>query len=94
MLTCNGGESVRTSVIVILNICTSLANTLFLDYGNKIHDRYRYSNIVNDWKAAIGLQAVDGLQPSDYLYELAGKHIQGEVDCTGRLEINQLHKYF
>lgn len=50
------------------------------DYGNKIHDKYRYSNIVNDWKAAIGLQAVDGLQPSDYLYELAGKHIQGEVD--------------
>ena len=45
---------------------------------------YKYKDkkysIVNDWKTAIGLQAVDGLQPSDYLYELAGKHIQGEMD--------------
>ncbi len=44
---------------------------------------YQYKNkkysIVNDWKTAIGLQAVDGLQPSDYLYELAGKHIEGEI---------------
>lgn len=50
------------------------------DYDNKIQNKHRYSNLVNDWKAAIGLQAVDGLQPSDYLYELAGKHIQGEID--------------
>lgn len=47
---------------------------------NEQNQNYRFSNIVNDWKAAIGLQAVDGLQPSDYLYELAGKHIQGEID--------------
>ena len=47
-------------------------------------EEYQYKNkkysIVNDWKTAIGLQAVDGLQPSDYLYELAGKHIEGEID--------------
>lgn len=45
---------------------------------NKIN-KYNRSDVVNDWKAAIGLQAVDGLQPSEYLYELAGKHIQGEI---------------
>ena len=48
-------------------------------YNNSGTKAKPYS-IVNDWKAAIGLQAVDGLQPSDYLYELAGKHIQGEMD--------------
>ena len=31
------------------------------------------------WKAAIGLQDVDGLQVSDYLVSLAYKHIDGEI---------------
>ena len=43
------------------------------------------------WKTAIGLQAVDGLQTSDYLKDTAVKHIEGEStyqwilpiqDCT------------
>lgn len=54
-----------------------------VDKTNKLNEKKRYtdtSTVVNDWKAAIGLQAVDGLEPSDYLYELAGKHIQGEID--------------
>ena len=32
------------------------------------------------WRTAIGLQAVDGLQTSDYLKETACKHIAGEID--------------
>lgn len=32
------------------------------------------------WQAAIGLQAVDGLQTSDYLKATARKHIEGEID--------------
>ena len=32
------------------------------------------------WRTAIGLQAVDGLQTSDYLKETAKKHIEGEID--------------
>lgn len=32
------------------------------------------------WRTAIGLQAVDGLQPSEYLKETARKHIEGEID--------------
>ena len=44
------------------------------------------------WKTAIGLQAVDGLQTSDYLKDTAVKHIEGDIsiyqwilpiqDCT------------
>ena len=32
------------------------------------------------WRMAIGLQAVDGLQTSDYLKATAIKHIEGEID--------------
>lgn len=42
--------------------------------------KYNKEQRVNRWKTAIGLQAVDGLQPSNYLYELAGKHIEGELN--------------
>lgn len=31
------------------------------------------------WKTAIGLQAVDGLQTSDYLKETAARHIEGDI---------------
>ena len=31
------------------------------------------------WQAAIGLQAVDGLQTSDYLHDTATRHIEGDV---------------
>lgn len=31
------------------------------------------------WQAAIGLQDVDGLKPSEYLYETAKKNIDGEI---------------
>lgn len=31
------------------------------------------------WRTAIGLQAVDGLVPSDYLVETARKHIDGDI---------------
>ena len=31
------------------------------------------------WQTAIGLQAVDGLKPSDYLIHTAYKHIEGDI---------------
>ena len=39
------------------------------------------------WQTAIGLQDVDGLKPSEYLYETAKKNIDGEisVDEAGKL---------
>lgn len=47
---------------------------------------------INNWKTAIGLQAVDGLTPSEYLYELAGRHIDGELEID---EVRKfLHSYY
>ena len=31
------------------------------------------------WQTAIGLQAVDGLKPSDYLMQTAKQHIEGDI---------------
>ena len=39
------------------------------------HKRARFSA----WRTAIGLQDVDGLRVSDYLKEIAVKHIEGEI---------------
>ena len=39
------------------------------------------------WRTAIGLQAVDGLQTSDYLKETAQKHIEGEIDIDQAREL-------
>ncbi len=33
----------------------------------------------NAWQTAVGLQAVDGLTPSEYLYETAKQHIEGDI---------------
>ena len=43
------------------------------------------------WQTAIGLQAVDGLQPSDYLIETARKDIEGEINID---EVEQLIKSY
>lgn len=43
------------------------------------------------WQTAIGLQAVDGLQTSDYLKQTARKHIEGEIDID---EARQLIKNY
>lgn len=39
------------------------------------------------WQTAIGLQAVDGLQTSDYLKATACKHIEGEIDIDEAREL-------
>ena len=49
----------------------------------EMDNRYNdYTEKIGQWKTAVGLQAVDGLQPSDYLYSLAGKHIEGQIGIT------------
>jgi fido (protein-threonine AMPylation protein) len=35
------------------------------------------------WKTGIGLQAVDGIMPSEYLYRLAEQNIDGKIDNAG-----------
>ncbi len=39
------------------------------------------------WKVAIGLQAVDGLQVSNYLLELARRNIEGEITIDEVIEL-------
>lgn len=43
------------------------------------------------WQTAIGLQAVDGLKPSEYLLETARKHIEGDITIE---EVQQLIKTY
>ena len=43
------------------------------------------------WQTAIGLQAVDGLKPSDYLIKTARKHIEGDITID---EVQQLIKSY
>ena len=44
-----------------------------------------------NWSIAIGLQAVDGLQVSDYLIELAEKNIKGELTSDEVSELLNEH---
>ena len=43
------------------------------------------------WRVAIGLQAVDGLQVSEYLLELARKNIEGELTIDEVIELINKH---
>ena len=43
------------------------------------------------WRTAIGLQAVDGLQTSEYLLETALKHIEGEIDIDEACQLIQTY---
>ena len=46
-----------------------------------------------DWKTAIGLQKVDGLEPSDYLIETARQNIEGDITIEEvKLRIDSYYK--
>lgn len=57
-----------------------------VDY-NIIHNANDKQYVKQCWEMAIGLQAVDDLSPSGYLYELADKNIEGRLTNE---EIEQL----
>ena len=44
------------------------------------------------WSIATGLQAVDGLKPSKYLYEIASQNIEGEISLDESRKL--LHAYY
>lgn len=51
------------------------------------------SALANAWAVGIGLQAVDGLEPSRYLLELANKNIQGHFTFDkAQSMINEYYK--
>ena len=46
----------------------------------------------DNWACAIGLQQVDGLTPSKYLFETARRNIEGEISIE---EVkNLIHSYY
>lgn len=45
-----------------------------------------------NWQTAIGLQAVDGLRPSEYLLEVAGRNIEGEITLEESHRL--IHSYY
>ena len=59
----------------------------YLREGNKSQ-----AEQAEDWKVAIGLQAVDGLKPSEYLLETARRNIDGEIDMEDVSCL--LHQYY
>ena len=54
-----------------------ITNSPFEEYIN-CGDSEKKERAIN-WRAAIGLQAVDGLRVSDYLIEIARRNIEGEI---------------
>lgn len=49
------------------------------DYKIKTYKCDR-EELINNWEVAAGLQAVDNLRPSDYLYSQVEKHIEGKLN--------------
>ncbi len=45
-----------------------------------------------NWQTAIGLQTVDGLRPSEYLLEVAGRNIEGEITLEESHRL--IHSYY
>ena len=43
------------------------------------HVKPSRQEFANNWKAAIGLQAVDGLHVSEFLLDVAKRNIDGEI---------------
>ena len=67
---------------------TEKTKQVYLDFDEYIvasepHKRER----ADAWRAAIGLQAVDGLQVSDYLKQTARRHIEGEISIDEAKEL-------
>ena len=47
--------------------------------------------IANNWKAAIGLQAVDNLQVSEFLLDIAKRNIEGEITIDEAIILIEAH---
>lgn len=47
---------------------------------------------VEMWQTSIGLQKVDGLEPTEYLYEIAKQNIDGKIDIEGAKKL--IYSYY
>ena len=70
-----------------------MAKQLYIDFDGYIRQgEPDMAERAAEWKVAIGLQAVDGLTPSEYLQETAKRNIEGEINID---EVSQLlHQYY
>lgn len=57
-----------------------MAKQLYIDFDEYIRQgEPEAATSAKQWKTAIGLQAVDGLKPSQYLIETARRNIEGDI---------------
>ena len=61
----------------------------FEEYINQ-DDPVKKERAIN-WRAAIGLQAVDGLRVSDFLMEIARRNIEGEISMDEAQKLIEAH---
>ena len=61
----------------------------FEEYINQ-DDHVKKERAIN-WRAAIGLQAVDGLRVSDFLIEIARRNIEGEITIDEAQKLIEAH---
>jgi hypothetical protein len=47
--------------------------------------------VANNWKVAIGLQAVDNLQVSEFLLDIAKRNIEGEITIDEAIVLIEAH---
>ena len=47
--------------------------------------------VANNWKVAIGLQAVDNLQVSEFLLDIAKRNIDGEITIDEAIALIKAH---
>ena len=67
----------ETSTTESINLVTSMKKDLFKEYIRQSQPGRREKAYA--WHTAIGLQDVDGLQPSEYLVRTAIRNIEGEI---------------
>lgn len=76
----------RVIILLVIYVDYTKLNEYLL---NKKTDDYEKSYA---WKTAIGLQKVDNLEPSEYLYETARKSIENEISFQEAKEL--IHSYY
>lgn len=62
-----------------------MKDELFEEYSMEMEPSKYYKTYA--WRTAIGLQMVDGLEPSEYLIETAVKHIDGDISFDEAQEL-------
>jgi len=70
-----------------------MAKQLYIDFDEYIRQGEPEAAIsAEQWKTAIGLQAVDGMKPSQYLVDIAKRNIEGDISIDEVQEL--LRSYY